>query len=55
VWINHDIVQVSALADALTCINRRVLLDGPPREVLAGAEARRLFPTFAGVVAEAPA
>jgi len=55
VWINHDIAQVNALADALTCINRSVLLDGPPREVLAGAEARRLFPTFGGVAAGTPA
>jgi zinc transport system ATP-binding protein len=46
VWINHDIAQVGELADALTCINRRVLLDGPAREVLAGEAAARLFPSM---------
>ena len=46
VWINHDIAQVGAMADALTYINRRVLLDGPPREVLAGGMAAQLFPTL---------
>lgn len=49
VWINHDIVQVGQLADALTYIDRRVLLDGPPRDVLSGGTALRLFPTLAGV------
>jgi zinc transport system ATP-binding protein len=44
VWINHDIAQVAEVADSLTYINRRVLLDGPPREVLASEGATRLFP-----------
>lgn len=44
VWINHDIAQVAEVADSLTYINRRVLLDGPPREVLASEGAARLFP-----------
>ena len=47
VWINHDIVQVSEVADALTYIDRRVLLDGVPREVLAGGTALELFPSLA--------
>lgn len=47
VWINHDIAQVGELADALTCVNRRVLLDGPAREVLSGEAAARLFPSMA--------
>ncbi len=47
VWVNHDIAQVSAIGDALTYVNRTVLLDGPPREVLASAAARTLFPTLA--------
>lgn len=47
VWINHDIVQVNEVADALTYINRTVLLDGPPREVLASGAAMELFPTLA--------
>lgn len=46
VWINHDIVQVSEMADALTYINRTVLLNGPPREVLATGMAAQLFPTL---------
>jgi zinc transport system ATP-binding protein len=47
VWINHDIVQVNEIADAMTYINRKVLLDGVPREVLGGGAATRLFPTLA--------
>ncbi|MEP7314063.1 MAG: metal ABC transporter ATP-binding protein [Pseudomonadota bacterium] len=47
VWINHDIVQVNEIADSLTYINRRVLLDGAPGEVLAGGAAAHLFPTLA--------
>jgi zinc transport system ATP-binding protein len=47
VWINHDIVQVHELADELTYINRRVLLDGSPREVLRTGAALELFPTLA--------
>ena len=46
VWINHDIVQVNEIADAMTYINRSVLLDGAPREVLAGGAAAQLFPTL---------
>ncbi len=46
VWINHDIVQVYEIADALTYINRQVLLDGAPHEVLASGAATHLFPTL---------
>jgi len=46
VWINHDIVQVSELADALTYIDRTVRLNGVPREVLATGTAAQLFPTL---------
>jgi zinc transport system ATP-binding protein len=45
-WINHDIVQVHELADALTYVNSTVLLDGAPREVLATGAAAELFPTL---------
>jgi zinc transport system ATP-binding protein len=45
-WINHDIVQVHELADHLTYVNRTVLLDGAPREVLATGTAAELFPTL---------
>jgi zinc transport system ATP-binding protein len=47
VWINHDIVQVNEIADALTYVNRKVLLNGAPRDVLAGGAAAHLFPTLA--------
>ena len=46
VWINHDIVQVNEIADGLTYINRKVLLHGAPREVLASGMAAQLFPTL---------
>jgi zinc transport system ATP-binding protein len=47
VWINHDIAQVGEVADALTYIDRKVLLDGTPRDALATGAAARLFPTLA--------
>lgn len=47
VWINHDIAQVNEVADALTYIDGKVLLDGVPGEVLAGGIAAELFPTLA--------
>jgi zinc transport system ATP-binding protein len=53
VWINHDIAQVNEIADALTYIDRKVLLDGVPREVLATGAAEHLFPTLALHVREA--
>jgi zinc transport system ATP-binding protein len=52
-WINHDIVQVHELADAMTYVNRTVLLDGAPREVLATGAAAQLFPTLKLPVREA--
>lgn len=53
VWINHDIAQVSEVADALTYIDRKVLLDGAPRDVLATGTAANLFPTLTLPVREA--
>jgi zinc transport system ATP-binding protein len=47
VWINHDIVQVREVADALTYVDRRVLLDGAPAAALASGVALELFPTLA--------
>jgi len=47
VWINHDIVQVSALADTLTYVDREIRLQGDAREVLEGGTAQGLFPSFA--------
>lgn len=47
VWINHDIQQVNEIADALTYVNRKVLLDGAPHAVLTSGAAAHLFPTLA--------
>ena len=47
VWINHDIGQVSKIADAVTYVDRKVLLNGAPRDVLSGGAAARLFPSLA--------
>jgi len=55
VWINHDIVQVNEVADRLTYIDRRVVLDGPPREVLKTGTALALFPTLAAKTQSAKA
>lgn len=46
VWVNHDIAQVHRLADALTYIDRRVLLHGAPSGVLPSDDGMRLFPTL---------
>jgi zinc transport system ATP-binding protein len=53
IWINHDIVQVNEIADALTYIDRKVLLDGAPTDVLAGGAAAHLFPTLTLPASEA--
>jgi hypothetical protein len=41
------------IADALTYIDRKVLLDGAPREALATGTAAHLFPTLAPTFAAA--
>jgi len=46
VWINHDIAQVHEFADTLTYIDREVLLDGEPRQVLTSGAAAHLFPSL---------
>ena len=45
-WINHDIAQVREVAQTLTYIDRKILLDGPPRDVLASSIAGQLFPSL---------
>lgn len=47
-WIAHDLGQVRAVADAVSCINRTILFSGPPREVLAEHEAEVLFGQIGG-------
>lgn len=51
VWINHDLVQVQQIADAVTYIDRSVVLEGAPREVIAAGVARGLFPGLASMPA----
>lgn len=46
IWVNHDIAQVNEIADALTYIDRTVVLDGAPRQVLATGKAAQLFPSL---------
>lgn len=46
VWINHDIAQVYEIAQAMTYIDREILLDGNPREVLTTGVASQLFPSL---------
>jgi zinc transport system ATP-binding protein len=55
VWINHDIGQVSKIADSVTYVDRKVLLDGAPRDVLASGTAARLFPSLTLAAGEAMA
>ena len=47
-WIAHDLAQVRAVADAVSCINRTILFSGPPQEVLAEHEAEVLFGQLGG-------
>jgi zinc transport system ATP-binding protein len=42
-WIAHDLAQVRAMADSVTCVNRTVLFSGEPRSVLADFDAEMLF------------
>jgi zinc transport system ATP-binding protein len=46
VWINHDIAQVHEIAQTLTYIDRRILLEGNPRDVLTSGTAGQLFPSL---------
>jgi zinc transport system ATP-binding protein len=42
-WIAHDLAQVRAMADTVTCVNRTVLFSGTPASVLADFDAEMLF------------
>jgi zinc transport system ATP-binding protein len=44
VWINHDWPQVRRLAHRVTGINRRVIFEGAPAEVLTWAEPQVAAP-----------
>jgi len=43
IWIAHDLAQVNEMADRVSCVNRSLVFDGPPAEVLAGRGAEVLF------------
>ncbi len=42
-WIAHDLALVRRLAAAVTCVNRRVVLQGAPAEVLTPEVVERVF------------
>lgn len=44
-WIEHDLQAVARLADSVTGLNRQVLFDGPPAEVLTPEALLDLFST----------
>jgi len=44
-WVEHDLEAVGRLADHVTGLNRGVLFDGPPREVLTPQTLLELFST----------
>ena len=44
-WVEHDLEAVGRLADHVTGLNRGVLFDGPPREVLTPRTLLELFAT----------
>jgi zinc transport system ATP-binding protein len=46
IWINHDIAQVHEIAQTLTYIDREILLEGDPRQVLTSGIAAQLFPSL---------
>jgi len=46
IWINHDIAQVHEIAQTLTYIDREILLEGDPRQVLKSGIAAKLFPSL---------
>ena len=46
IWVNHDIAQVHQIANTLTYIDREILLEGNPRQVLTSGVATHLFPSL---------
>ena len=43
VWVAHDLAKVRATADRVSCVNRTILFNGPPAEVLPEGQADVLF------------
>ena len=43
IWIAHDLAQVRATADMVSCVNHTILFSGPPAEMLTDRDADVLF------------
>jgi zinc transport system ATP-binding protein len=52
-WVEHDLEAVGRLADRVTGLNRLVLFDGPPSEVLTSDRLLTLFSTRPRTAAQA--
>ena len=52
-WVEHDLEAVGRLADQVTGLNRLVLFDGPPAEVLTSDRLLTLFSTRPRTAAQA--
>ena len=52
-WIAHDLTQVRAMANTVTCLDRVVLRHGPPDEVLGSLDAAQIFAASGHTVARA--
>ncbi|MCG8552767.1 MAG: metal ABC transporter ATP-binding protein [Desulfobacterales bacterium] len=42
-WIHHDLKEVKAMADAVTCVNKQVLFSGAPDQVLTAGQVLDAF------------
>ncbi|WP_029597469.1 ATP-binding cassette domain-containing protein, partial [Fusobacterium animalis] len=42
-WIHHNLTQVKELADTVTCIKKRVIFSGDPKEELKEDKIMRIF------------
>lgn len=48
-WVHHDLAQVRAIADTVTCVNRRILFSGAPAEVM---DEKHLFEIYSSTSEE---
>lgn len=42
-WIHHDLKEVKAMADSVTCVNKQVLFSGAPDQVLTDGQILEAF------------
>ena len=42
-WIHHNLAQVKELADTVTCIKKRMVFSGDPKEELKEDKIMRIF------------